>query len=176
MAEGSSIMSLEGYSNIWVEADLYPAEANLVKKGTTVNVIVAGFENEPLKTQIDFIAPALQSGNQLLNIRGSVANPRNQFKAGMQAIVEVPVNQNSGAITLPVEAVIREENGAHVWVQTGKGQYKPQMVETGTENFDRVEVTSGVNKGDVVVISGAYLLYSEFKLKKGKNPMEGMKM
>ena len=173
VAEGSSIMSLEGYSNIWVEADLYPAEANLVKKGTTVNVIVAGFENEPLKTQIDFIAPALQSGNQLLNIRGSVANPRNQFKAGMQAIVEVPVNQNSGAITLPVEAVIREENGAHVWVQTGKGQYKPQMVETGTENFDRVEVTSGVNKGDVVVISGAYLLYSEFKLKKGKNPMEG---
>lgn len=171
VAEGSSIMSLEGYYNIWIEADLYPAEANLVKKGTTVNVIVAGFENEPVKSQIEFIAPALQSGNQLLTIRGSMANPRGQFKAGMQAIVEVPVIQNSGAVTLPVEAVIREEKGAHVWVQTGKGQYKPQMVQTGTENFDRVEVASGLNEGDIVVVSGAYLLYSEFKLKKGKDPV-----
>lgn len=173
VSEGSSIMSLEGYHNIWVEADLYPAEANLVKKGQLVNVIISGFENEPVKMQIDFIAPALQSGNQLLTVRGSITNPRNQFKAGMQAIVEIPVMQTSGALTLPVEAVIREQGGAHVWVQSGKGQFKPQMVETGAENFDRVEVTSGLNEGDVVVITGAYLLYSEYKLKKGKDPMEG---
>jgi Cu(I)/Ag(I) efflux system membrane fusion protein len=173
VAEGSSILSLEGYYNIWVEADLYPAEANLVKKGTLVNVTVTGFENEPAKMQIDFIAPALQSGNQLLTIRGSILNPRNQFKAGMQAMVEVPITQNSGAITLPVEAVIREEQGAHVWIQTARGEYKPQMVQTGSENFDRVEINSGLNAGDVVVVSGAYLLYSEFKLKKGKDPMAG---
>ena len=173
VAEGSSIMSLEGYYNIWVEADLYPAEAHLVKKGSPVTVTVAGFESESMKMQIDFIAPALQSGNQLLTIRGSIPNARNQFKAGMQAIVEVPVMQTSRAMTLPVEAVIREGQGAHVWVQSGKGQYKPQMVQTGSENFDRVEVTNGLNEGDIVVVSGAYLLYSEFKLKKGKNPMEG---
>ncbi len=173
VAEGSSILSLEGYNNIWVEADLYPAEANLVKKGSLVTVTVAGFENEPVKMQIDFIAPALQSGNQLLTVRGSVPNHRNQFKAGMQALVEVPITQNSEAISLPVEAVIREEQGAHVWIQTAKGQYKPRMVETGSENFDRVEINSGLNVGDVVVISGAYLLYSEFKLKKGKDPMVG---
>lgn len=173
VAEGSSIISLEGYNNIWVEADLYPAEANLVKKGATVNVTVAGFEDEPMKMQIDFIAPALQSGSQLLTIRGSISNPRSQFKAGMQAIVEVPVMQNAGAITLPVGSVIREEKGNHVWVQSGKGQYKPRMVQTGSENYDRVEITSGLSEGDVVVVSGAYLLYSEFKLKKGKDPMAG---
>ena len=47
------------------------------------------------------------------------------------------------------------------------------MVETGADNFNRVEIVKGVSVGDVVVTSGAYLLYSEFVLKKGKDPMAG---
>lgn len=173
VAEGSSIMSLEAYHAIWVEADLYPAEASLVKKGDRVNVTVAGFENEPQKMRVEFIAPALQAGSQLLTIRGSIPNLRNQLRAGMQAVVELPVANTSNAITLPVDAVIHDGSGAHIWVETGVGQFAPKMVETGAENFNRVEIKSGVEEGDVVVVSGAYLLYSEFVLKKGKNPMAG---
>lgn len=173
VGEGTSILSLEGYNNIWVEADLYPAEANLAKKGGSVKVTVAGFENEPVDMRIEFIAPALQSGNQLLTVRGSIPNPNNKFKAGMQAIVELPVTQTTGAMTVPVEAVIREQQGTHVWVQADIGKFIPRMVQTGAENFDRVEITSGLDTGDIVVVSGAYLLYSEFKLKKGKDPMAG---
>lgn len=173
VAEGSSIMSLEAYHTIWVEADLYPAEANLVKKGRVVNVTVAGFENEPQKMRIEFMAPTLQAGSQLLTIRGSIPNLHNQLKAGMQAIVELPVANTSEAITLPVDAVIHDGRGAHIWVETGVGKFAPRMVETGAENFNRVEIKNGVEEGDVVVVSGAYLLYSEFVLKKGKNPMAG---
>ncbi len=50
------------------------------------------------------------------------------------------------------------------------------MVETGLEADDRIEIKSGLKEGDVVVISGAYLLHSEFIFKKGANPMDGMKM
>jgi Cu(I)/Ag(I) efflux system membrane fusion protein len=176
VAEGSSIMSLEAYHNIWVEADLYPAEASLVKKSDLVSVTVAGFENEPQKMRVEFIAPALQSGSQLLTIRGSIPNLHNQLKAGMQAVVELPVANTSNAITLPVDAVIHDGKGTHIWVKTGVGKFSPRMVETGAESFNQVEIKSGVQEGDVVVVSGAYLLYSEFVLKKGKNPMAGMKM
>jgi Cu(I)/Ag(I) efflux system membrane fusion protein len=173
VAEGSTIMSLEGYQNIWVEADLYPAEAGLVKKGALVNLTIAGLENETRQMRIEFIAPALQSGNQLLTIRGSIPNSNNQLKAGMQAVIQLPVSNSSKALTLPVDAVIRDGKGAHIWVQTGEGQFTPKMVQAGAENFNLVEITSGVKEGDVVVVSGAYLLYSEFVLKKGKNPMAG---
>lgn len=173
VAEGSSIMRLEGYQNIWVEADLYPAEAGAVKKGDMVNVIIPGYENESYKMRIEFIAPALQAASQLLTVRGSIPNNHNELKAGMQAIVELPVANSAKAITLPVDAVIRDGKGAHVWLETGIGKFEPKMVETGAENFNRVEITKGVEEGDVVVVSGAYLLYSEFVLKKGKNPMAG---
>jgi Cu(I)/Ag(I) efflux system membrane fusion protein len=50
------------------------------------------------------------------------------------------------------------------------------MVTVGLESDDRIEIRSGLDAGDVVVISGAYLLQSEYIFKKGANPMEGMKM
>ncbi len=171
VAEGSAIMSLESYHTVWVEADIYPSEAGMVKKGEEVNVIVAGFENEPQKMKIEFIAPALQPGSQMLTVRGSIPNLHGQLRAGMRVVVELPVVNTSKAITLPVDAVIRDGNGTHIWVETGVGKFEPRMVTTGSENFNRIEVLSGVDAGDVVVVSGAYLLYSEFVLKKGKNPM-----
>jgi len=39
-----------------------------------------------------------------------------------------------------------------------------------------VEIKKGLTKGDTVVVTGAYLLYSESILKKGKDPMAGMDM
>ncbi|HRP32584.1 MAG TPA: efflux RND transporter periplasmic adaptor subunit [Agriterribacter sp.] len=173
VAEGSPVVGLEEYRSIWVEADVYPTETGMIKKGSIVNVTVAGFENEPQKMGIEFIAPALQNGRQLLSIRGSIPNLHNQLRAGMQAVIDLPVASSSRAITLPVDAVIHNADGAHIWVETGVGKFEPKMVETGAENFNRVEITSGVTEGDVVVISGAYLLYSEFILKKGKDPMAG---
>lgn len=173
VGEGSAIMRVEGYNNIWVEADLYPAEASLVKNGDRVNVSIAGSNLEPQSMKVEFIAPALQTGSQLLTIRGSISNPGNQLKAGMQALVEIPVSNTSNAITLPVDAIIRYQKGAHVWKEISNGKFAPVMVETGVDNFNRVEIVKGINVGDVVVTSGAYLLYSEFVLKKGKDPMAG---
>ncbi len=72
---------------------------------------------------------------------------------------------------LPPDALIHNEHGAHVWLETKAGYYEPRIVETGTERSDGVEIRSGLKSGDKVVISGAYLLYSEFMLKKGKDPM-----
>ena len=50
------------------------------------------------------------------------------------------------------------------------------MVKVGAEANSRIEIISGLLPGDLVVITGAYLLNSEYIFKKGTNPMEGMKM
>ena len=80
------------------------------------------------------------------------------------------------SLTLPVDAVIRDAKGATVWIQTGKNTFKNKMVEVGAEEGSMIEIRSGLQPGDLVVITGAYLLNSEYIFKKGVNPMEGMKM
>ena len=49
------------------------------------------------------------------------------------------------------------------------------MVEVGAEEGSMIEIRNGLLPGDLVVITGAYLLNSEYIFKKGVNPMEGMK-
>ena len=78
--------------------------------------------------------------------------------------------------TLPVDAVIRDAKGATVWIKTGQNTFKNKMVEVGAEQGSIIEIRSGLQPGDLVVITGAYLLNSEYIFKKGVNPMEGMKM
>lgn len=173
VGEGGTIMRLEGYGNLWVEADVYPSEAGNVRVGQQVKVIIPGWEDQPQNMTINFITPALQSGSQLTQIRGTIPNPNNQWQPGLQAFVLLPSKSKGKTLTLPVGAVIREEKGAHVWIETEKGKYSPRMVTTGMETPDQVEISSGLENGDKVVVSGAYLLYSEYILKKGKNPMAG---
>lgn len=176
VGEGSSIMRLEGYGNLWVEADVYPAEIPKVSRGQQVKVVVPGWEDQPQTMTIEFLTPALQSGRQVTQIRGTIPNPNNQWQPGLQAFVLLPSKTTGKALTLPVDAVIRQQRGTHVWIETEKGKYIPRRVTTGMETFDRIEITAGLKEGDKVVATGAYLLYSEYVLKKGKNPMEGMKM
>jgi membrane fusion protein, copper/silver efflux system len=60
-----------------------------------------------------------------------------------------------------------------VWIQTGANTFKSVMVQTGLESNDHIEIRSGLKEGDIVVLSGAYLLHSEYVFKKGVDPMAG---
>ncbi|WP_199117476.1 efflux RND transporter periplasmic adaptor subunit [Pedobacter sp. ASV28] len=172
--EGSAILKLEGYGNLWVEADVYPDEAKGLKIGQQVKVIVAGWEDQPKSMGIDFMTPVLQSGTQLTQIRGRITNPNGQWQPGLQANVWLSTGKTGSALTLPVDAVVRDGKGMHVWVKTGKDKFEPKKVTTGVENEAGVVIASGLQAGEEVVVTGAYLLYSEYVLKKGKNPLDGL--
>lgn len=176
VTEGNPILRLEGYGQLWVEADVYPNEAKNIKMGQKVKVVIAGWEDQPQEMTISFITPALQSGTQLTQIRGSIPNPQHQWQPGLQANVFLPSENKSNVLTLPVDAVVRDGKGMHVWIKNGKDRFQPRLVKTGQENNNEVEISEGLKNGDQVVVTGAYLLYSEYILKKGKNPVEGLKI
>lgn len=176
VSEGSQIIRLEGYQSLWLEADVYSSEVGSIKNGQQVKVVVPGWEDQPQMVTLEFISPALQANTQLIQIRGAMPNPNSQWQPGLQANVFLPTESKTDAINLPIDAVIRDGKGAHVWIERAKGKFEPQIVKTGMESFDTIEVKEGLKTGDQVVISGAYLLYSEYILKKGKNPMASTKI
>jgi Cu(I)/Ag(I) efflux system membrane fusion protein len=170
VAEGGLVMKLENYGKLWVEADLYPNEANLIKSGDRLQVIIPGFEQEPQSMTAEFVQPTLPGGSQLVQVRGTIANQNNRWQPGMQALIVVPRNSGKKDMVLPADAVIRNGNTNHVWVAVSEEKFEPREVMLGAENADRVEITGGLKAGEKVVVSGAYLLYSEYVLKKGANP------
>ena len=175
VTEGSPLLRLEGYQQLWVEADVYANEVKHIKLGQKVKVVITGWEDQPQEMTINFITPSLQAGTQLMQIRGSISNSKNQWQPGLQVSVALPSGEQGKALTLPVDAVIRDGKGMHVWLKKGKDSFEPRLVKTGEENDQQVEIVEGLKAGDQVVASGAYLLYSEYILKKGKNPIDGLK-
>jgi membrane fusion protein, copper/silver efflux system len=172
LTEGSQILKLENFSQLWLEMDVYPNELENIRIGTKVKASINGITDKEQTLTIDFISPQMDPSSQILKVRAPIYNAGN-LQAGMQATVFLPLAEISNALSLPLDAVVRDEKGAHVWIRTAKNTYSPRKVQTGEEDADRIIILSGLENVEEVVISGAYLLYSEFILKKGKNPLEG---
>jgi Cu(I)/Ag(I) efflux system membrane fusion protein len=173
--EGGMIMHLADLSTLWVEAQVYTSELFKIDRNGMATVQIPDMPGKEISGKIEFVNPEISPDTRINLIRVSIPNIGNRLKPGMPAYVLIKSRQRN-ALTLPIDAVIRDANGATVWVKTGKNTFKSKMVTVGLESDDRIEITGGLNADDVVVISGAYLINSEYIFKKGANPMAGHDM
>jgi Cu(I)/Ag(I) efflux system membrane fusion protein len=170
--EGGTIVKLADLSTLWAEAQVYTSQLAELNSNSIATVQLPDFDNKEIKGRIEFVNPEINPDTRINLIRVSIPNPGNQLKPGMPAYVLLKSPQRQ-SLTLPVDAVIRDGKGATVWIQTGKNTFKSMMVQTGIESGDRIEIKSGLKEGEVVVLTGAYLLHSEYVFKKGADPMAG---
>lgn len=170
--EGGTIVKLADLSTLWAEAQVYTSQLAEVNRNSTATVQLPDFENKEIKGHIEFVNPQINPDTRINLIRISIPNPDHQLKPGMPAYVVLKSPQRQ-SLTLPIDAVIRDGKGATVWIETRKNTFKSVMVQTGLESDDRIEIKSGLKSGDIVVLTGAYLLHSEYVFKKGADPMAG---
>ncbi len=173
--EGSTVVRLADLSTIWAEAQVYSSQLSQLDINGTATVQIPDISGKQINGKIEFVNPEINPDTRINLVRVSIPNPGNQLKPGMPAYVFLQSRQHS-VISLPIDAVIRDGKGATVWIQTAKNTYKSRMVEAGMETGERIEIKTGLKTGDIVVISGAYLINSEYIFKNGANPMGGMKM
>jgi len=170
--EGGTIVKLADLSTLWAEAQVYTSQLADVNRNSIATVQLPDFDNKEIKGHIEFVNPEINPDTRINLIRVSIPNPGSQLKPGMPAYVLLKSPQRQ-SLTLPIDAVIRDGKGATVWIKTEKNTFKSVMVQTGLESDDRIEIKSGLKSGDIVVLTGAYLLHSEFVFKKGADPMAG---
>ncbi len=172
LSEGGILYKIENINRLWLEAELYPQETSLVKMGDKINVRVSGYESSSVEAKVTFLSPEYRANTQITIMRAAIDNPDMKFKPGTQA--QVLFNHSARkTLAIPTDAVIRDGKGTHVYVESDTNTFQPRMVKTGLEDFERVEITEGLMENEIVVVSGAYLLYSELVLKKGVSPMAG---
>jgi membrane fusion protein, copper/silver efflux system len=173
--EGGTIMRLADLSSLWAEAQVYSSQLAELDKSGIATVQIPDVPGKEFTGRIEYVNPEINPDTRINLIRVAIPNTGNQLKPGMPAYVIMKGSQRN-TFTLPLDAVLRDDKGATVWVKSGKTSFISKMVETGLETEDRIEIKSGLQQGDAVVIKGAYLLQSEYKFKKGANPMEGHNM
>jgi len=174
VSEGGTIVRLANLSSLWAEAQVYTSQFAGIDKNAVATVQIPGL-NKEIMGRIQFVNPEINPDTRINLIRVAITNTGNQLKPGMPAYV-VLKNRQRNSLTLPSDAVIRNEKHNSVWIEIDKNTFKNVMVEIGLENNGRIEILSGLKEGDVVVTNGAYSINSEYIFKKGANPMAGHDM
>ena len=152
--EGGSIVQLANLATLWAEAQVYTTQMSSVNKNNKVTVEIPDLNNLDINGTIDFVNPEMNPDTRINLVRVTIPNKNNLLHPGMAAYIIINKKQHN-SLTLPSDAVLVDSKGSTVWVQTKPGIYEIRMVTTGVEENDAVEITSGLNDGDVVVTSGA---------------------
>lgn len=178
---GATLFRFAAFSSLWVEAQVYMAYLPFIKLGTEADFFIPAASENIFTGKVIFIDPQVQTPQRFVLARFEIANPSLQIKPGMLANITLQTEKKK-SLALPIDAIIQDSKGANVWVRNSDGVFENKMVSVGMQNSSQIEILTGLNDGDIVVVTGAYLLNSEYIFKKGANPMEahknmsGMKM
>ncbi len=122
--------------------------ASLVVKGNLVKIQADGFD-ENLDATITAIEPQINTVSRNIKVRAMLT--KGVIHPG--AFVKVYLAQNRKGIMVPSNAIIPDALSSQV-VMVKKSKAVFINVETGLRNANLIELTSGVNPGDSIIVSG----------------------
>ncbi|MGB1293654.1 MAG: efflux RND transporter periplasmic adaptor subunit [Pseudoalteromonas sp.] len=157
---GTSMMSIGQLDEVWVEAEVFERQAQLIEVGLPVTMTLDYIAGQSWRGRVDYIYPTLDAKNRTLRVRLRFNNQDHQLKPNMFAQVTINANAEQQLI-VPKEAVIRTGSQDRVVVALGEGRFKSVAVELGRSDSDNTVILAGIKADDEVVISAQFLLDSE---------------
>ena len=129
------------------------SQVNLVAIGQGVQVTPAG-STQALLGKITLIAPAatVSSGVATFAVTAQLTDTSNAIRPGISASASIVINQVVHVLTVPTSAVHTTAAGSTVNVLQN-GVLKSVPVQTGASDPTRIEITSGLQANQVVVIA-----------------------
>jgi membrane fusion protein, copper/silver efflux system len=149
---------------VWIEAEFYSAELELVKVGAKAMVSFPYLPGRHVLGSVSSVYPYLDPNSRTGRVRVELANHGLELKPDMYVNVELQVDLGNRLI-VPKTAVLPAGERQFVFLDLGQGRLRPQRVETGVQAGDDVEIVSGLKPGDSVIVSGNFLIAAESRLK-----------
>lgn len=127
--------------------------ADRLRVGQTVAFQVAALPGIEFQGRVDFVDPQVQLPARTITIKAVVPNPSRQLQAGMFIEARLATEVRPDAVVIPEDAVTTVQSGAFVWV-VRDNQVSRRPVDLGVRTPGFVEVRSGLEAGELVVVGG----------------------
>jgi len=169
--EGTTIYRIADLSSIWVDVHIFEYEFPWISEGQAAVMTLPYLPGRTFHGKVTFVYPYLQRKTRDVVVRLEFNNPTLELKPDMYADVEIKGVSGEGLI-VPSEAVIRSGKRNIIFVDRGNNKFTPRDVTLGLsiEN-QRVQILTGLVRGETIVTSGQFLLDSESKLKEAVQKM-----
>ena len=150
LAAGAPVVDIVRIDPLRLRVEVPERESHSIRVGQSVRVTSEG-DPDAYLGYIKRLSPTISEQNRVLAVEADVAN-NGKLKPGAFVRAEIVTDQTSTAATVPANAIITFAGIEKVIiVEAGKAVEKPVM--TGRRGPDWVEIKSGVNVGQTVVVN-----------------------
>jgi RND family efflux transporter MFP subunit len=122
-----------------------------VRDGQTVDVEIASL-HRTLQGKVSRTADSIQMATRTMNTEVDVPNPDGSLVPGMYAVVHLHLVNRPAALSVPLDAVDGLGTSVQQAYMVRDGVVHQVIVKVGLQTANRVEILSGLNSGDKVIV------------------------
>ncbi len=151
------LLVVDRVDRLRVVVDVPELDAPLVtagENGDTVILKVQSLNGREFTGRVSRTGWAYDEANHSLRTEIDVVNSEAILRSGMYASASILLDQRESVLTLPLAAIIREGNLISCCIVVG-GRIERRSLQLGLRSGDDVEVVSGLNPSDRVVLARA---------------------
>ena len=159
------LLTVMDTSTVVVKSHIAQSDAAQLKVGNPAQILISGAES-PVAAKVTLVSPAVDPGSTTIEVWVQSLKSNAALKPGMTAQIMATARSAKDALTVPASAVFKNEEGAEYLVLAGPDNKAAiKTVQVGIRGKERVQISSGVNAGDKIIISGGYALPDKTQIK-----------
>ena len=161
---GTPLLVIMDTSSVIARAHIPQAAAAALKVGDAATITAPG--NVQVNGKVTLVSPALDPNSTTVEVWVAAPNTEGSLRPGTTATVQMIARTVNDAIIVPAAALLKTPDGAStVMVAGADGKAHQVSVEAGIRQGDRLQITKGLSGGEKVIITGAYGLPDNTKVK-----------
>jgi membrane fusion protein, heavy metal efflux system len=151
-------------SGVWLVADVPERNAGNLAVGQHVEATVAALPGRTIHGTLSFVSATVNPETHTVRVRMDLPNTDRKLKPAMLATMIIK-DQTEQRLVVPTKAIVREGGIDHVFIQRDDTTFVLQRVTLGAEFGATRVVIDGVKADDKIVVSGAFHLNNERRLR-----------
>jgi RND family efflux transporter MFP subunit len=136
-----------------------------IRVGQVLNISTDAFPGKVFQSHIVAISPAVDPSTNVGLVRIRIANGAGLLRLGMFLTAQVPLETHRNALVAALQAVYRDQDGNPEIYRVEGEKAEAVPVKLGIETKDRVELLSGAQEGETIILGGGYGLPAHTKVK-----------
>jgi len=156
IAKNAVLSWLVDLDPIKVELNVPERFLSQVQLGQTLDLKVAAYPTNRFQGKVYFIAPSVDPNTRTTLVKAEIPNPNHELKPGMFANLDLTVKVRENSIVIPETALsqILDDDRANVFTVGVSNMVQLKSVKLGVRLPGQVEVLSGLDGGERVIVEG----------------------
>lgn len=152
---GTPLLTIMDTSSVVARAHIPQEQAALLKPGDPATITAA--DVTPVSGKVIIVSPALDAGSTTVQVWVEAKNKSGALRPGSMVQVKMVARTIDSAIAIPEQALLKSpEEVTVVMVVDNQGKAHKREVTTGIDTGDLIQITKGLQPGEIVVTTGAY--------------------